>query len=209
MTEEKSKLQRMRDKFDTIDALIDTLDVHHHEAYTSAAEKHLKDEKGEIDYKRLKEGKVQQDVAQTMVDFYVEKAKTKLGIPKEKKLSEEEIDMLLSAYANITKGELLELLREYKDDFKLATFSQHVRDPQKGLLARVSAKMMPSATSHIEDTEKDKRDIIKAMGLEGKIDPKYITRQQVLKHAASYHKNKGVISPGEYEDEVYAMKGKK
>jgi len=199
---DKSKLQQMRDKLDAIDDLVDTLDVHHHEAYTSAAEKHLMKADGNLDYKKLKDGKVQEDFAQTMVDFYIEKAKNKFGISQAKKLSEEETDMLLSAYANVTKGSLLELLRENKDEFKLQMFSTNVRS-ERGILAQVRARMTPSATSHIQDTSEDKTDIVKEMGLEQMVDPEYMTRDQVIGLGQQYHRDRGVVNPRLYEDQGY------
>lgn len=203
---EKSKLQQMRDKLDAVDSLIDTLDIHHHEAYTKAADEHLKKEGvEEYDYDRLKKGDTQEKFAQSMADFYVEKARARFGISKQKKLSDTEVDMLLSAYANITKGELLEFLRSQKHRFKLQAFSNAVRG-DRGLLAQVRAKLEPSASSHVQDTLEDRVSLVEQMGLKGKVDPKYMTREQVLSHARTYHKNKGVISPRDYEEEVYAKK---
>lgn len=197
----------MRDKSDTIDTLIETLDVHHHEAYTAAAEKHLKE--GQV-YKhdKLKEGKVQQGFAQSMVDFYVTKARERLGIAKDKKLNDEEVDMLLMAYANITKGELLDLIREAKNKFTLSAFSTAVRDPDRGFLSQVRRRLEPSASAHIQDTLEDKMRLVEDIGLKGKVDPRYMTRTQVLRHASTYHRNQGVISPADYQDQVYVVKSK-
>src|SRR3989344_1282751 len=92
--EHKSKLQLMKDKSEAVQQLIDTLEIHHHEAYTGAANKYLLDKDSKnIDYKKLKSGEVQEKFAEHMVDFYLTKAKERFGISKEKKLSEVETDL--------------------------------------------------------------------------------------------------------------------
>ena len=162
VTDTKSKLQEMRDKFDAIDDLIDTLDLNHHEAYTIAANKHLKKDNGKPgpDYMKLEDGETQEKFAQEMADFYLVKAREKFGISKSKELSETDKNMLLNAYAGFTKDELLELLRHHKKDFKLDLFSGFMRDPRTGFLAQVRAKMTPSAQAHIRDTPKELEGIV-------------------------------------------------
>jgi hypothetical protein len=206
---EPSKLQKMRDKLDAIDQLVDTIELHHYQAYTSAAEKHLTTEGKKLDYKKLEDSGTQERFVQHMVDFYVERARERFGISKDKKLNDEEVDMLLGMYGNVTKGELLERIRENKGKFTLESFKGLLGTKEgRGILGQVRTKMLPGATSHIRDDPHELEEIVKDMGIADKVDPKYMTRQQVIGLAHNYHLNDGSIPSSVYKGEVFSKEKK-
>ena len=98
------------------------------------------------------------------------------------------------------------LVRQHKEKFTLEAYSGRIRG-RDGLLTRVRERMAPSAAAHINDTKKDLDEIVEEIGLKGKVDPKYMTREQVIGHAAKFHVDR-TISPADYEDELYAVDNK-
>jgi iron-sulfur cluster repair protein YtfE (RIC family) len=187
----KSPLQAFKDKYGAVVKLTDTIELHHAKAYNAAAEKHLMKE-GQIDYKMLKDSKVRQQMADTMADTYLKQAQGYFKTDKNAKLSEIDKEMLLSAYHGITKGELRKLIEDSEDDFTLQQF----HGAAGKLKQRIREKLVPSAYSHVTDS--DKPGIIKAMGLEGKLDPDAIRIDELGAHMEDYHLGDGVIAPKSY-----------
>ncbi len=201
MTADKKKgptaFETYKAKRKAIDKLVDTIYIHHHEAYTSAAQKHLKDEKGLIDYSKLEDVATQDKFAQEMTDFYVEKAKSYFGIGKDKELDEQQIEMLLMAYSGVTKTELFTLARKYGEDFTLPAYKQTIDDVQKSLMK----KLTPLTTAHVKDEHKG--EIIQEMGLEDRIDSAKITTEELSALMHEYHNKGGMLDPRLYKKAIY------
>ncbi|MFH1182430.1 MAG: hypothetical protein V1702_05710 [Candidatus Woesearchaeota archaeon] len=184
----KSPLATFKDKYGAVVKLADTIELHHAEAYNAAAKKHLM-EGGQLDYNKLKDSKVRQQMADTMTDTYVKQATEafKTGaIPDTHK------DLLMKAYHGVTKGELKKLIEDSEEDFTLGAFhgqAKKLRDNVHNMLA-------PTAWSHL--TDDDKPGVIKAIGLEGKLDPKAIRLDELGQQMVAYHVHDGVVPPSVY-----------
>ncbi len=198
-----SKIEKAKAKHETVDILVDTIEHEHQAAYNAAADKLLKNEKGQIDYAKLKEGKVQRQMAEEMTNHYLTKAKQRFGIDPNKPLDEAEQAMLISAYAGITKEELLGVIKERKHQFTHPNFSNTVAQIKNA----IDRKLRPSAYGHLD--EEDKPTIIKHMGLEDKIDTEKITLQESVGLLQNYFTNKGHLPSEIYEGEIYHKKKQK
>ncbi|MBI2133900.1 hypothetical protein HYU11_04415 [Candidatus Woesearchaeota archaeon] len=192
---EPTALETFKAKRKAIDQLIHTIELHHHDAYITAAKKHLSDG-NVIDYSRLEDTAIQDKFAQEMTDFYVEKAKTYFGISPDKALDDQQIEMLLLAYAGITKSNLFELTRRYGEDFTLRAYRGQIDQVQEAIAKR----MLPLAETHIKDEHK--AGIIKEMSLEDKIDASKITTPQLAGLMHEYH-GKGAVDARSYKREIY------
>ncbi len=195
-----SKIDKAKAKHEAVDILVDTIEHEHQAAYSTAADKLLKNEKGQIDYAKLKEGKVQRQMAEEMTGHYLTKAKQRFGIDPNKPLDEAEQAMLLSAYAGITKEELLDVIRARKHQFTHTNFRSMVTQIKNN----IEKKLRPSAYGHLE--EEDKPAIIKHMGLEDRIAHEKITLQGSVELLQNYFANKGHVPSELYEGEVYHKK---
>ncbi len=195
-----SKIEKAKAKHEAVDMLLDTIEHEHQAAYTTAADKLLKNEKGQIDYAKLKEGKVQRQMAEEMTAHYLTKAKQRFGIDTNKPLDETEQAMLLSAYAGITKEELIDVIRARKHQFTHANFRSMVGQ----IKSSIDKRLRPSAYGHLED--EDKPTIIKHMGLEDVIASEKITLQESVGLLQNYFANKGHVPSELYEGEVYHKK---
>mgnify|MGYP001594096974 CR=1 FL=1 len=194
--EVQTPLQLFREKTKAVKKLTDTLYLHHNEAYNVAAKEHLMD-KGQVDYSRLEDDATQEKFALHMADFYVTKARQSLGIGKDVKLDENQTNMLMMAYAGITKTELLELVRTNGEEFTLEAF--------KGVADRfkksVHDKLAPTAAEHI--TRKHIPGVIKEMKLEDMVDASKMDVGDVIQLMGSYHLNEGVIPSKAYKKAIY------
>ncbi len=195
-----SKIEKAKAKHEAVDILIDTIEHEHQAAYTTAVDRLLKNEKGQIDYAKLKEGKVQRKMAEEMTEHYLTKAKQRFGIDLNKKLDEAEQSMLLSAYAGITKEELLTIIKERKHQFTHSEFKNTVSQIKN----RIDSRLRPSAYGHLD--EEDKPAIIKHIGLEDMIDHEKITLQESVGLLQKYFVNKGHVPGESYEGEIYHKK---
>lgn len=191
----KSALEEFKSKYSAIQKLADTIEFHHAKAYNSAAEKHLMTD-GQIDYKKLKDSKIREAVADTMADTYLSQAKE---VFKHGDISDAHKDLLMSAYHGITKGELRDLIENHEDDFTLGTFHGQAANLKK----RVHDRLAPTAWSHVNDS--DKVGVIKEIGLEGKLDPDAIRLDELGNQMIAYHVNDGVV-PGNFYNKTAAYK---
>lgn len=201
---EESRVGKAKAKHETVDMLVNTIEHEHQQAYSTAVEKHLKNEAGQVDYDRLKETDIQKKFAESMAEHYVEKAREKFGISKDKRLSDEEKSMLLTAYAGITKEELARVIKQRKHRFTHNFFRGIIGDNEQGLRANIRNRLLGSAYDHFED--EDKSEIVKAMGKEAELDPSKMTLEQAVALLQSYHSNRGVLPPDIYEGAVYHKK---
>lgn len=197
---DKSKKQR-----ETVDMLVDTIEHQHQKAYSSAVDKHLLNDKKQVDYDKLKETDVQKKFVDSMVEHYVTVAKEKLGVDPKKKLAPEEESMLLNAYAGITREELGGLVRRHKNRFSHQTFKGLIGDNQEGLRANIRNRLMPTAYAHFEDS--DVEGIAKHMDAKlEKLDPSKMTLEQAVNLLQNYHANDGQLAKGAYEGQIYHKK---
>lgn len=198
--EVQTPLQLFTEKKKANRKLADTIQLHHEQAYTSAAEKHLKDKEGLFDYSKLENAATQEKFAEHMADFYVTKARQYFGVGKDIKLNEQQVDMLLSAYSGITKTELTDTIRKAGEDFTLDTFKSAVDQVRQQIGRRLDA----TAASHVK--EEHKVGIIKEMKLEDLVDATKMTAEQVIGLMQTYHANQGLVPAKSYKKEVYYKK---
>jgi len=99
-------------------ALIDGMQRHHRGAWDSAADAHLVKD-GSLDMELLEKDEVQEKFANSMADYYLDKARKLFGVKAEKddkgkeKKPEKTIEaLLLNAYAGTTRERLLQAVRE-------------------------------------------------------------------------------------------------
>ena len=194
---EPTPLDVFMEKSKAIRKITDTIALHHAQAYTTAAEAHLKDDEGRIDYGRLEDADIQKKFAENMRDFYVGKAREYFKIGAETKLNEEQIEMLLSSYAGITYSELLRIIQQTGEGFTLEAF-RSVSDKFK---KSIQDKLEPHAASHI--TQEHVPGIVKQMGLEDRLDASKMRVEDIVGLMAAYHTNAGVISPRDYNRAIY------
>ncbi len=187
-------IQEFGAKYDAVRKLADTIEVHHFQAYTGSAEALLKDKEGNIDYKKLKDANIRTSMADRMADFYISKAKQYFKVDESaSKLSPMQQEMLLNAYAGVTRGTLTAEIHKAEDDFTLEHFKGRVTEIKR----RVTSNLLPSAYSHITDTAK-KKSVIKEMGLEGKIDAELIESEDLFPLMETHHVT-GVVPQRNYE----------
>ncbi len=205
--EKQSLLEEFGIKYDAVNRLADTIEIHHQKAYTEAALKHLKDKEGNLDYKMLKKAEVRTAMANQMADYYTEEAHKYFKIdPKASKLSDMQKEMLINAYAGITRGQLHDTIHKSEDDFTLPEFSKLV----VRIKQRIGEQLGASAYAHIQDKPEHKKAILKELGLEGKVDTELLRVDELHALMEAHHQNGGVISPKSYQKfpAYIAMQGK-
>jgi|SRR3989338_2003478 len=174
--------------------LHDTAAHTHQAAYKGAVDKHLIGEDGEVDFDKLDDFKVQKEFIDTMTDAYISKAKQhfKIDRSKEKKndLDELEKDMLMQAYAGVTKGMIKQYVNRYGKNFKHATFNQFSQE----LTENLQKQLYASAASHLE--EEHVPSIVKYMGLESKLDAEKINVQEATRLLEVFHRDGGITDSG-------------
>mgnify|MGYP001617040023 CR=1 FL=1 len=198
VTKEKEKqalLQEFGVKYDTVQRLADTVELHHQKAYTEAALKHLKDKEGNLDYKLLKDSKVRSAMADQMADYYVEQAKEYFRVDeKASKLSDMQKEMLINAYAGITRGQLKSEIHRAEEEFTLQHFGRRVDEIKR----RISEQLVPATYAHIQDTPEHKKAILKELDLEGKLDAELVRVEDLIPLMAQHHRD-GAVPQRLYE----------
>src|SRR3989344_8825952 len=112
------KLERMRKK---ADMLMETTKLHGREVYDSAAKKHLMNAEGYLDYERLEEDAVQENMGDDIAKGYMERAKKAFKSTASGK-DEFENDLMLRAYADTSTHEIKELIRNTGKSFTYDVF---------------------------------------------------------------------------------------
>lgn len=132
----------------------DTVSVHHAKAYTDAAEKHLKDTAGQIDYGKLEDPALRLKFADEIAGFYRERAQKylKSGVKPE---DEFENELLINAMYGVTRADLRQAIGSEGKKYKL---SKHI-DSMKGIQKKIDERLQNVSFGHI--TEKHIDDIIK------------------------------------------------
>lgn len=132
----------------------ETISVHHAKAYSDAAEKHLKDKEGYIDYEKLEDFDLRQKFADEIAEFYRTQARKilKSGVKPE---DEFENELLVNAMYGTTRAQLRQLVQQYGKNYKLGL---HLKAQQKAEKA-IAQRLQQVSLGHI--TEKHIDDIIK------------------------------------------------
>ncbi len=165
--------------------LLDTASHTHLEAYASAVNKHLKDENGQADLSKLDQSAVQRQFVKSMSDMYVSRAKQHFKVAKD--LNEVEKDLLMNAYVGTTSGQIQDVVKRHGRRLDYQRFSGLVRE----LNERMGEHLYTSAGSHLD--EEHIPDIIKFVGLEGKLDIDKVNLQQARALLQTFHEE-GTIS---------------
>lgn len=148
-----------------IDQIIETTSLEHSNVFIEAANKFLRDESGKVDYSKLNEKEVREQVAEFMADLYLKKARA-LGAPETE--SEIEKDIILNRYFGVTKDLLKQSLHRSKSRYTLRVHEE-IRDKH---LDELRKELRPLAGSHIE--EEHLEDIIAYVGGEEMLDPELL-----------------------------------
>ena len=165
--------------------LLDTASHTHNLAYSAAVEKHLRD--GEtIDFERLDNSKVQEQFSKTMSDFYVGKAKQHFKMAKD--LDELDKELLLQAYVGTTSHELKAQVARYGKRFTHEQFERVKGELQENL----GQRLYGAAGGHLE--EEHVKEIVKHMGLEGRVDVTKINLNEARALLGAFHREEGTIS---------------
>ncbi|MBN1377053.1 hypothetical protein JW949_01825 [Candidatus Woesearchaeota archaeon] len=184
-------IKKFYDKHDKIKKLLDTTKAVHSEAYLKGIEKvGLKDEKGEIDYKKLDKKEYQDNFLKAMVDHYLDKAVESLNL-KEKPKDELGRSRILQAYIGITEGQLGDALREAKSDYTIGNH-ESIRDE---LIKKQHNELMPIRHAHIKDN--DIEDILKHTGVKD-----YIKKDIQIYHLGNLlglYREKGEVNLSDLE----------
>lgn len=157
----KKAMDAMIKSSDNITKIIDTIEHDHGKVYYDSAEEVLRDEKGQIDYKRLdpeKNGdKYHKLMAKKMSGKYLDKIVKKLKInPKD--YSQEELDQMTHGFFGTNEGILLDMMAKYGPNFNHTNYKKiHVDEHIKSL----SQALLPRIYAHIdaEDIPKILKDI--------------------------------------------------
>lgn len=192
-------IKEFYDKDRKIKRLLDTTHAVHSAAYHKGLDT-LKDEKGEIDYERLDDTKVQDQFLAKMTDHYLSAAVQRLGL-KGKPTDELEQDILLQNYMGVTKNELKRTVRRAKSKY---TLKQH-EEARDQLIEEQGKRLRPLAHGHFEQEHID--DILKHIGVD-----KYVKKDGLsLEGAATLLRNyreQGAIHLPTIEDELLTKEGK-
>lgn len=179
--------------------LADTAAHTHSEAYTSAVNKHLMED-GEVNFEKLDNDKVQEQFVKTMSDLYTSRAKQHFKVAKD--LDDVEKDILMQAYAGVTSHQLKGLLNQYGKRFTHREFENIKGQLQQQIQKRLYA----SAAGHLEEGHVP--DIIKHVGLEGKVNTAQITVDEARELLEAFQ-NEGAIADSVLRQHVAQYKIKK
>ncbi len=196
----QTPLQQFMEGRKAVKRLADTLYTHHQEAYTSAANVHLKNGRGQIDFSQLEDAAVQEKFAQQMTDFYVAKAKENFGIGKDVKLDPIRVNQLLFAYAGITKDQLIRLIKQRGENFT----HEHFSSVAKELSDSVHERLAPTAAEHVKPEHIP--GILKDMKLDDIVDATKVRLEEVVGLMGVYHAQGGVVPPPSYKNAAYLKK---
>jgi len=193
-----------------IDILRDTTELEHINAYHKAADKHLKDDKGNLIMERLRDKDTRKKFTDTMVKHYLTKAKEVLGVKGDHKFGSEEEEhfyneMLFNQYVGTSSDQFRRIIDAHKDNYKITEHTQNARH----LSQRVTEQLRPLATEHIKPEEGHIDDIVRYIGADDLINPKAMEKEDAIKLLRKYDKGRGAITYADVEGEHYAVKKQK
>ncbi len=175
-----------REKRKAAKRLADTIELHHADAYNSAALEFLKNDEGEIDYDKLKDEGLGEKMADKMADFYLAKGKEYLGVG-DIKLSDTKKNMIMRAYAGVTRDELRSTAADLGEDFTLERY----KNLAKGIRDNVEKELTKSAAAGLK--RHDLEAIVDEMGLKGKLDHSKMDVPEATALLDLYHGNDGHV----------------
>lgn len=176
-------IKEFYDKDTKVKKLVATTEAVHNEAYIKALDA-IRDERGQVDYDKLDDVKVQDKFLDKMVDHYQSNAVKRLGL-KEAPKDEIDREVLLKQYIGITRGELKRLLRTSKSNYTQRNHEK-IRDQ---LIKKQTGELEPLRHSHFE--EEHLGDIVKYTGVEEHVDADKITAQHAADLLDKLKENRG------------------
>ncbi|MBI2112582.1 hypothetical protein HYT52_03550 [Candidatus Woesearchaeota archaeon] len=160
------KLHKHKKLSDEAKVLADTAAATHSEAFTKAVETHLMDDKKKVYFKRLDNDQVRESFQKSMKDVYVSRAKEYFQITKN--LDEFEESMLMGAYVGVFEQDLKSILDQYNGKLTHSDFHKETEQLQQ----KLEQRLYSVAATHFK--YEDIPDIIKHVGLEGKVKSQFI-----------------------------------
>ena len=185
--------------------ILEATKITHSEAYIKAAKDLLTDESGGIDYDRLDDEDIQQQVADAMLDHYLGAANKYFGT-KLKKDDRIQADMLLNAYTGTTRTQLEYNIRKKG---KRYTIDAHEKE-RDNLLAEIEKQLSATAAGHLKDEHAE--DFVKHMGLDDLVDASRMRVQDIATLHGLYEEHGAVTEPmleKVYGRKPYILKEKK
>gem|GEM_PF-1998006 len=179
-------LQTFYDLSKKVDGAIKTTDHHLRKAHL-AGEEIIKDKDGNINYDFLKQTDYQDKFAYAMSDTLFDAAKKYFKIGKDAKGDAVWNEQLINAYTGTTKSELLDAVRNAKNEFNYDYF---VENHQSKLISALNKKLSAVPSSHL--TKEHIGDILKHTGLENVVDKESIQTNQAVIFLDSYRREKAV-----------------
>ena len=143
------KWKRLRKK---VKRVLDTTEIHHHEAYLTAKDKFLMEDK-EVVYDKLDDKEIQEKFADEMANYYIERAKEYFNL--QRNLKDYEKDILLLAYADTTRLGLRQLVTQHGSDFTYKKYSAETPKLIKKLGRETPKVESPISLIRKEGTKKE------------------------------------------------------
>jgi hypothetical protein len=134
---------------------IDTLSLHHDKGFIESAEKHLKDENGQIDYSLLEHTDIQTEFIKDLTKFYLKESSNYFNKINPKELNEGQKELLMNAYAGVTESQLKKIVADYGEDLTLDKYQALKTEFMK----TTKQHLIKSSSKHL--TKDDLESIIK------------------------------------------------
>ncbi len=186
---EPEHIKHYHKKRELMEKTIATHKLEHSEAYNKAAREHLLDEAGRVDYKKLDDSKVQEDFVKKMVDHYMISAKKAFGDIKPRDEMSEEI--ILKAYAGVTKAEMLDTIRRHGKRYTLDAHKARVDE----IVEHLEKQLGPVTYSHFKPEHAE--DVLKHTKAYEAVDKEKIRPEEVggtLGALLDLHKQSGIVT---------------
>ncbi len=179
-------IQRFYDLSKKVEGALKTTEHHHRKAHL-AGEETIKDKNGTIDYDLLKQGDYQEKFANAMSDTYFDAAKKYFKIGKDAKGDAVWNEQLIHAYTGTTKAQMLDAIRNEKDNFSYDTF---FKEYQSKFMSQLQNTLAPIPGSHLK--KEHVADILKHAGLDKIVDGEKIGVNEVSALLGVYRKEKTI-----------------
>lgn len=187
------KLQKKANKF------LATFQIDHKQAYLTAADKHLRDADGLIEYEKLEDTGTQTKFADELANVYREKAAKylKSSVKPDDEFGNE---LIMNAVYGTTKAEIIRRVAEHGKKYQANVHEQKADE----LMKSIKHKIQIIPTAHITDTHID--DIIKytkadaAAASSGyEVNKPAFTRDQAADLLAAYN-DRGALTKEVFEE---------
>lgn len=200
MADKYAHLKKVKKKQKELQKAIDTIQLHHTDAYISAAKQHLLDDKNQIDYEKLKSPKLQLKMSDSITDYYIDKLEKKF----KRKIDEVDKDDFLWGFYGLTRGILRGHATENKEKF---THDKYIKDIAQKIIKEIAARKKASAYSHLKaDDIKDILDYTKTSEF---VDPEKLTLEQAVEEILNTHHALGAVTRKMLKEAPYLIKEKK